>query len=303
MTNCRLMPALFLLAWLAGMPGAADAATRPQPRCSAPIETRAMTYNIRLDTPADGPNQWQYRRALVVAQIELARPEILGFQEVLPVQRADLATALKGYTLLGGGRDDGRSAGEASPLAIDRKVYRVVSSGMFWLSETPSVPSLGWDAAYRRVASWAHLVRRADGARVLAVNTHWDHLGAAAREGSARQLGQWLKANKGKGEAAILIGDFNAPLGEASLQHLLHGAGGGLALRDARAAAGASATGTAITFNGFDPQPRAGETIDHILVAGGIAVRRYHVLAEHFDGRVASDHFPVIADLALACRS
>ena len=31
-------------------------------------------------------------------------------------------------------------------------------------------------------------------------------------------------------------------------------------------------------------------------------LRRYHVLAEHFDGRVASDHFPVIADLALACR-
>lgn len=34
-----------------------------------------------------------------------------------------------------------------------------------------------------------------------------------------------------------------------------------------------------------------------------MAERRYPVLAEHFDGRVASDHFPVIADLARACRS
>ena len=28
--------------------------------------------------------------------------------------------------------------------------------------------------------------------------------------------------------------------------------------------------------------------------------RRWHALAEHFDGRVASDHFPVIADLSFS---
>ena len=45
------------------------------------------------------------------------------------------------------------------------------------------------------------------------------------------------------------------------------------------------------------PVPNKGDTIDHVLISDGLRVRRYHALAEHFDGRLASDHFPVIADL------
>ena len=89
----------------------------------------------------------------------------------------------------------------------------------------------------------------------------------------------------------VLLGDFNAPLTEPSLQHLL------TALADARAAAGPAAAGTTITFNGYDPMPRTGQAIDHVLLSPGLRVLRYHALAEQFDGRLASDHFPVIADL------
>lgn len=271
-------------------------------RTCAPGEFRAMTYNVRLDTPADGPNRWSERRNLLVAQIELVRPQLLGMQEVLPGQRADLVSSLPGYIFVGGGRDDGKLAGEASPLAIERAAFRLVEGGMFWLSPTPEVPSLGWDAGFRRVASWARLVRRSDGAPLLALNTHWDHQGKAAREGAARQIAQWIATHRRKGEAVVLMGDFNASLDEPSLQHLLSGEGEGLALADSRAAAGNRAVGATITFNGYQIAPGTGGTIDHILLGAGASVVRYHALAEHFDGRLASDHFPVIADVAVPCR-
>lgn len=283
----RLIVAVMLLAVL---PGAANAASR----CAAP-EFRVMTYNIRLDTDADGANRWALRRDLLIGQVRLLRPAILGMQEVVPGQRADLVAALPGYAALGGGRDDGRLAGEASPLFVDKALFRTEASGMFWLSPTPQVPSLGWDAAFRRVATWAHLVRRSDGRRLLAINTHWDHVGKEARLNSALQLTAWIAAQRRTGEEVVLIGDFNAPLAEASLQALL-----AAPLRDARAAAIEPATGNSITFNGWVTVPAKGETIDHVLVGRGLEVRRHHVLAEHFDGRLASDHFPVIADLLFA---
>lgn len=286
-----------MLTWLLGAPALASApATALATQCGAQSEFRVMTYNIRLDVESDGPNRWAMRRDLFVAQLRLVRPALLGLQEVVPGQYADLRAALPGHVFVGGGRDDGKAAGEASPLAIDRQIFALGRNGMFWLSPTPERPSLGWDAAYRRVASWAHLVRRADGARVLAINTHWDHLGLEARRQSALQLSAWIKANTLRDEAVVLLGDFNARLSEASMQ-VLTGAG----LVDARGASREPAVGASITFNGFDPMPKSGETIDHILTRAPLAVQRYHALGEHFDGRVASDHFAVIADLYRPC--
>lgn len=283
---------LALLAALALLATAAHAA----PVC--PPDTRVMTYNIRMDTPADGPNRWELRRDLLTAQLHLLRPDIVGFQEVVPGQLADLETALPGYARIGSGRDDDGTAGEASPLFVARAAFAVRSFGQFWLSPTPEKTSRGWDAAFPRIATFAHLRRRSDGARVLALNTHWDHVGTQARLESARQVARWIAANRQRGEAVLVLGDFNAALAEPSLQALL--AEG--QLTDARAAAGRHAQGSSITFNAFQAVPTKGGLIDHVLTGPGVAVRRWHALAEHFDGRVASDHFPVIADLSLTSR-
>lgn len=265
--------------------------------CDAGAPFRAMTYNIRLDTAADGANDWAHRRPLFLSQLALLRPQVLGLQEVLPGQRRDLDAALPGYLSLGGGRDDGKAAGEASPLYVDGQAFAVRGSGMFWLSPTPDRPSLGWDAGYRRVVTWAHLVSRRGALRLLAVNTHWDNTGQVARRESAKQLRGWIAANRRKGEHVLVIGDFNAPLAEASLADMTTGS-----LRDSRSASAEPPAGAGFTFNGFDPLARSGQTIDHILVGPGLQVLRHHVLAEQFDGRLASDHFPVIADLSRDCR-
>ena len=69
--------------------------------------------------------------------------DIFGMQEVQPNQKSDLAADLPQYRLFGGGRDDGKEKGEASPIGFDTRRFDFIEGGMFWLSPTPTVPSRG----------------------------------------------------------------------------------------------------------------------------------------------------------------
>ena len=68
----------------------------------------------------------------------------------MPTQQADLKQGLPDYEFVGVGRDDGKSGGEFSSLAVNRASFRIASWGNFWLSQTPDRPSKGWDASYIR---------------------------------------------------------------------------------------------------------------------------------------------------------
>ena len=267
---------------------------------AAPAQTceplRVMSYNIRLDLESDGINRWANRREQFIGQIRLMQPAILGLQEVVPGQKSDLEKALPGYDFLGVARDDGRSKGEFSNLAINREVFRVGSSGTFWLSPAPGVPSEGWDAAYPRIATWAKLVRRNDGRRFLALNTHFDHVGETARLQSARQIASWLLAQRKPGETVIVTGDLNTEPGTPPIRELTHSTFG---LRDAHEASRTTPIGPDGTFNNFVMVPSQSRRIDYILATPTLVVENYAVLAwQGQGGRPASDHFPVVADLS-----
>ena len=261
---------------------------------------RLMTYNIRLDLASDGANRWANRSHWVAAQVLWLRPDIFGMQEVLPNQKADLTAQLPQYQLFGGGRDDGKEAGEASPIGYDKSRFDFLEGGMFWLSPTPAAPSKGWDAALPRIVTWVRL--RVRGARqvVLAVNTHWDHIGVVARQQSAAQMLQWVETHSRRCEKVMLFGDFNSEIDSEQMRAMTKGP---LALRDARAASKTAAFGPVGTFNEFNPLPRTSRAIDHILLGREIDVERYAVFVQTIDGRVPSDHFPVLVDLSFAqCR-
>lgn len=293
------MRLLLMLVMSLLMPSAASANSGQIPKtCEPPL--LAMTYNIRLDTSADGDNRWANRKHFLIGQIVTMRPHILGLQEVLPNQQDDLKAVLTEHDFIGAGRDDGKSAGEASPLIIDRRMFRISASGTFWLSPTPSVPSTGWDAAYKRVASWAHLIRRSDKVKLLVVNSHWDHIGLVARKESGAQILDWIAHNRLKGEQVVLMGDFNADDAEESVGQLARPAIGRDALVDTRRATMNGNFGPSFSFNAFNAFPASGKLIDHIFVSPDIPVRSQGVIAQHENGRVASDHFPAVALLDLA---
>jgi endonuclease/exonuclease/phosphatase family metal-dependent hydrolase len=273
-------------------------AATPSQAC-APV--RVMTYNIRLDLESDGTNRWSNRRDQFIGQIRLMRPAILGLQEVVPGQKADLERALPDYTFLGAAREDGPS-GESSNVAFDHDLFRARSSGTFWLSPTPDVPSKGWDAAYSRIATWAHLVRKSDGKKFLALNTHLDNEGKTARLEGARQIIRWLAANRQKDEAILVTGDMNTT---ADTPPIIEFTSGTLALRDARSISKTPPVGPEGTWNDFRAIPLLTDEmrIDFVLVDPKVDVTDYGVLAWHGEGnRTASDHFPVVADIR-SCRS
>jgi endonuclease/exonuclease/phosphatase family metal-dependent hydrolase len=284
-----------LLAILALSIAACASATAAEPQA-----LRLMTYNIRLDLASDGANAWPNRRHWVVSQVLWLRPDIVGLQEVLPNQKADLVRDLPRYRLFGGGRDDGKEKGEASPIGFDRQRFDLLGGGLFWLSPTPTVPSKGWDAAHNRIATWVRLRVRGTRTVILVVNTHWDHIGLIARKQSAMQITQWLDANRRRCEQVMLIGDFNSGIESDQLQYIT---GSSLRLRDARSVSKSAPIGPAATFNNFQVPPPDSKAIDHLLLGRQVEVERYLVLAQLIDGRWPSDHFPVLVDLQLAeCR-
>lgn len=288
-------PSIFALAALT----LSSAPVVARPVACTPTLLRAMTYNIRLDTPVDGQDGWAHRRPWLTAQIAWLHPDIFGLQEVVINQKRDIAVDLPDYHILGRGRDDGRDAGESSPIGFERSRLRMEEGGTFWLSTTPERPSKGWDAAFPRVVTWARLTIISGRARLLVLNTHWDHVGEEARRQSGIEISRWLATHRRPNEQIVLLGDFNTDLPSAAMQPLVGPGATPVALRDSRGASQTTPFGPVGTFNGFHLQPNNAPTIDHILVGSGIVVRRYAVIAQNIDGHLPSDHYPVFADLAL----
>ena len=263
-----------------------------------PANLRLATFNIRFDTAADGANAWPHRREPVAALMRFYAPDLFGMQEVTAGQLAQLKEDLPAYRFVGVGRDDGLSGGEFSPLAFRPDRFGLAGQGTFWLSPTPDVPSRGWDAALPRIATWAHLVDRDSGVRILAVNTHWDHAGLQARLESGRLIRDWIAGHRGPCEAVVLLGDLNAAPDEASYQALI--APGGDQLLDTMSITETPAFGPTGTFNAFDISRQPTGPIDHIFVSEGTRVVRYGVITQQDTARLPSDHYPVIADIAVS---
>ncbi|MDY6922726.1 MAG: endonuclease/exonuclease/phosphatase family protein [Pseudomonadota bacterium] len=286
MTLARIVSALMAVVLLSAVPAAAMAAT------GDPAEFRVMSYNIRFDGPSDNP-LWNDRRGPMADQIAFLDPDLLGLQEALPHQADWLAARLPAYDRYGVGRDDGRS-GEQATLFWRRDRYERLEAQTLWCSPTPDRPSKGWDAAYPRTVTRVILRdRRGDG--LLDVrNTHFDHVGVVAREQCAELVSNLAPAEvDGETARVVLMGDFNSGPGTAPWRRIL--ASG---LRDARAAS-PLAFGPAGTFNAFDiASDNDGVAIDHIFIGPRLTVRRFAVPTDSFGGRVISDHFPVVADVA-----
>ncbi len=278
---------LLQLGLVAGWPGLAGAT-------SGPGSLRAATFNLRYDTPRDGPDAWPHRRDGVRELIRRLNLDLLATQEGLAHQIADLEQ-LGEFARVGVGRDDGKSAGEHSALFFRRSRFERLDSGDFWLSETPDVPSRGWDArCCFRLTSWARLRDReaaADAPCWRVISVHFDHEGERARLESARLILRWLAQHAG-GDRVLLMGDFNA-LPESAAMAVL-----GERLRDAFAVSESAPVGPVGTFQGFGREALTAR-IDQVWVDGGaVRVLSYRAVDERLDsGRWPSDHVPVLVEL------
>lgn len=256
---------------------------------------RVLTYNIRLDTPADGVNQWGNRKGKVADLLRKEAPTIFGVQEALYNQMADLQTLMPDYAWYGAGRDDGKTKGEFSAIFYHKKYLVVRDSGTFWLSETPEVPgSKSWDAAITRVCSWVKLEVKGTDRRFFVFNTHFDHVGEKARLESMRLIAQKVKGIAGEAPF-LLMGDFNcepnsAPYAVTQDKSLWN-------VTDAWVSLAANANEKPCTFTGFKVEGAECRRIDYIFFNPYFKARKCRIINDHDGTHYPSDHLPVVADL------
>ena len=179
-----------------------------------------MSYNIRLGSGDDGTNSWQFRAPLTLEMIEDQAPDIFGVQEALGYQVEFIKEFTKDYECVGVGREDGKKDGEHMSIFWNKKNIKLLKWGTFWLSETPNKPSMGWDAACYRTATWALMKEKKTGKKFYFVNTHLDHVGKEAQKNGLALIVEKIAEINPEGLPMVLTGDFNVKPDDPALKDL-----------------------------------------------------------------------------------
>ena len=258
---------------------------------------RVMSFNIRYDEPKDGVNAWPNRKQKVADVIRFHKADLVGVQEALLRQLRDLETLLPDIAWCGVGRTDGKESGEYSAILYKKSRFQLQECKTFWLSETPDKPgSMGWDAAYPRVVTWAKFWDRLSKKTFFHFNTHFDHRGEKARAESSKLI--LTKIGEIAGSSPFLLtGDLNVVEDSDGYRTLKNG-NSITRLADARYASTHGHFGGDSTFNDWkELQP--GRKIDYVFVREGIRVNEHAALADRWNGLWASDHIPVLAEIEI----
>ncbi|MEX1261841.1 MAG: endonuclease/exonuclease/phosphatase family protein [Balneolaceae bacterium] len=257
---------------------------------------KIMSYNIRYDNPDDGINAWSNRSDQVAEMMgKKYQADIIGVQEALKSQIDELQNRLPSYSWVGVGRDDGKEAGEFSPIFYKSDRFELVATNTFWLSESPDQPgSISWDAAITRVATWAILKEKSSGEDFYVINTHFDHMGEVARVESAKVIGEFV-SNIDEEFPVVITGDFNVPETSEAYSVMTNLPG----ISDARYASETEHEGPTATFNNWEELGSDESRIDYIFVRDNVRALTHKILDDRYDGRFPSDHLPVLSEVLL----
>ena len=248
---------------------------------------KVMSYNIRLGSANDGTNSWGLRYPATAEMIEDQMPDIFGVQEALASQIRFIEDNFVNYKSVGVGREDGKKDGEHMSIFWNKKTVSLLKWGTFWLSETPEKPSMGWDAACKRTATWALMKCKKTGKKFYYVNTHLDHKGVEAQKNGLKLIVDRIDDINPEGYPMILTGDFNITPDNPNLVEL------DSKMQSVRKVA--EKTDNHDTFNGWG---KGKGVIDYIYASGFSAYPEYQTVTKRYaDRKFVSDHYPICAVL------
>ncbi|EJL68029.1 endonuclease/exonuclease/phosphatase family protein [Chryseobacterium populi] len=254
-------------------------------------DLKVMSFNIRLNVESDKENAWPQRKQDVADLLTYYHPDYFGVQEALPEQMKDIKNGLKNYDYVGVGRDDGKEKGEFSAVFYDTNRLQVLTSGTFWLSETPDIPSKGWDAALNRICTYAVFRDKKSKKEFMALNLHFDHVGNVARVKSSELILNKIKEINPKNLPVILSGDFNLTDDSEPIKIISQN------LKDTFYNSETKHYGPVGTFTAFNVNEAPKDRIDYIFVKGFKIKSHRHINDRRPNLLYPSDHFPVIVDL------
>lgn len=252
-------------------------------------EIKVMSYNMRTGTAKDGANAWDLRAEATPHMLNSQKPDVFGVQEALRFQLDYIEEHCPEYVSVGVGRDDGKEKGEFMSIFWNKKTIKLLDWGTFWLSETPDVPSKGWDAGCRRTATWALMKDKKTGKKFYFVNTHLDHKGVEARKNGLKLIVDRIKSINPKDYPMVLTGDFNVKPDDEALVGL------DAVMKSARNIAEKS--DNINTYNGWS-EKLTDKVIDFIYISGFSSCPEYQTVTTRYaDKPFVSDHYPIFARL------
>lgn len=247
---------------------------------------KLVTYNIRYDCGQDGINNFSCRKSFILETIAREKPDVIGFQEVLPHVALWLKENLKDYYVVGCPRETDLT-GEQVCIAFRPDKFNLMKMDTFWLSPTPYVPGSRYpeQSICPRTCTEVVLQELSGGKIFRILNTHLDHEGSLARVLGAKQILEAMdNAQFFPNVPTVLVGDMNAEpdspemeLIASRMENLTKGIG--------------------ITYHGFMGPNQC--CIDYIFVSGAISGSDVRKWTDSRDGVFLSDHFPVSAELTL----
>lgn len=277
---------------------------------------KVASFNVRNDNSYDeaAGNGWKHRCPVVASMILFHDLDIIGTQECKNNQVEELDERLDNYSYIGRGRGETPTEDEYSAIYYKTDRFKLIKNGDFWLSQTPNVPSLGWDANQNRICTWGEFEEIATGFRFYAFNLHLDHVGVEARKNSAELLLQKMKEIAGDA-AAFSTGDFN--FDQYTTNYKIINSSGFLLDSYLLAPIRHDMNGT---LNEFNVTTLTNRRIDHVFVTSEFTPLRYGVLTEMYwtdkEGQIArpeafpdetvvveavprspSDHYPIVVEL------
>ncbi len=249
------------------------------------VEIKYISYNIRYANTSDGDNAWDIRKPATKEMIEREQPDVFGLQEALIGQLQYIDSNFPQYSRVGVGRDDGKEEGEFMAVYYRSDKFKLLKNGDFWLSETPDECSMGWDAACRRIVTWAKLKDKETGKVFYAFNTHLDHVGEVAREQSilliVKKIDEIVKKDKAP---VFLSGDFNSNVNSAIFDPLKS------IMKDSRAILPESEW--IPTYNNYG---NGGDAMIDYIFYKNAEVLDFKTLNGDYGKPYISDHYPVMA--------
>lgn len=255
---------------------------------------RVAAYNIRYAAEADeqSGNGWDLRKGPLAEVILTHQFDLIGTQEGMGRQLTDLKGLLPGFDYIGhpyGGKEDLHNCA----TFYRAELFEVLDSGVFWFSETPDVPSIGWDATDRRICHWTKFKAKKTGKAFYFFNVHFYWRLEVARMESGPLLVKKIKEIAGEAPV-ICVGDFNSTVETSQIRAVK-----GL-LSDAYDVSRTPREGVENTnLGGGIFQGISKNRIDYIFLTPHFEVEDYKVLSDTYKGdRYPSDHLPVTSLLS-----
>ena len=268
-----------------------------------------ITSNISADfLSPPGVPAWDERKLHYVDVLRTAEPDIIGLQEVTPRQLQFLQMQFSEFTaltvpvnnpapdLLAAWQAKYQQAGFPeipSPYEIilfyRTRAFTLFTSGHWWLSPTPDLPSIGFGNTAPRVLLWANFHHTASNKEFVIFNTHIDHRSTSAMVDVCRKK---FAGFAEKHQSLFFTGDFNFNE-EDSNYHLLTSDG----WSDSHTAAREANSSTFLYNRPGMPRGR----IDHILYSSDefIPITWRRLVPSASTERV-SDHDPVHVEFQVA---